>query len=654
MTNPTSTDTLYAPSAAFVANAHVTAEQYKAMYAESVSNPEGFWAEHGKRIDWIKPYTKVKNTSFAPGAVDIKWFEDGTLNVSANCIDRHLATRGDQTAIIWEPDDPKDEAQHITYSELHRRTCRMANILEGMGVRKGDRVVIYLPMIPEAAYAMLACARIGAVHSIVFAGFSPDALGARINGCDAKVVITADHAPRGGRKTPLKSNTDAALLHCKDSVKCLVVRRTGDQITWAEGRDYDYNELALEADDYCAPAEIAAEDPLFILYTSGSTGQPKGVVHTSGGYLVYASMTHQYTFDYHDGDIFWCTADVGWVTGHSYIVYGPLANGATTLMFEGVPTWPDAGRFWAVCEKHKVNQFYTAPTAIRALMAHGTDPVTKYDLSTIKVLGTVGEPINPEAWNWYNDVVGKGERPIVDTWWQTETGGHLLTPLPGAIPTKPGSATLPFFGVQPVILDPQTGAEITTTAAEGVLCLKDSWPGQMRTVYGDHERFEKTYFSDYKNYYFSGDGCRRDADGYYWITGRVDDVINVSGHRMGTAEVESALVAHVNVAEAAVVGYPHAIKGQGIYAYVTLMNGVEPSEELRKELVKWVRTEIGPIASPDLIQWAPGLPKTRSGKIMRRILRKIAENDYGALGDTSTLADPSVVDNLIENRMNRG
>ena len=653
MTNPTSTDTLYAPSAAFVANAHVTAEQYKAMYAESVSNPEAFWAEHGKRIDWIKPFTKVKNTSFTPGSVDIKWFEDGTLNVSANCIDRHLATRGDQTAIIWEPDDPKDAAQHITFSELHRRTCRMANILEGMGVRKGDRVVIYLPMIPEAAYAMLACARIGAVHSIVFAGFSPDALGARINGCDAKVVITADHAPRGGRKTPLKSNTDAALLHCKDSVKCLVVRRTGDQITWIDGRDHDYNELALEADDYCAPAEMAAEDPLFILYTSGSTGQPKGVVHTSGGYLVYASMTHQYTFDYHDGDIFWCTADVGWVTGHSYIVYGPLANGATTLMFEGVPTWPDAGRFWEVCEKHKVNQFYTAPTAIRALMAHGTDPVTKYDLSSLKLLGTVGEPINPEAWNWYNDVVGKGVVPIVDTWWQTETGGHLLTPLPGAIPTKPGSATLPFFGVQPVILDPQTGAEITTTAAEGVLCLKDSWPGQMRTVYGDHERFEKTYFSDYKNYYFSGDGCRRDADGYYWITGRVDDVINVSGHRMGTAEVESALVAHVNVAEAAVVGYPHAIKGQGIYAYVTLMNGIEPTEELRKELVKWVRTEIGPIASPDLIQWAPGLPKTRSGKIMRRILRKIAENDYGALGDTSTLADPSVVDNLIENRMNR-
>ena len=653
MTNQTSTDTMYAPSADFAAKAHVTADQYKAMYEASINDPEAFWAEHGKRIDWIKPFTRVKNTDFTLGKVDIKWFEDGTLNVSANCIDRHLPTRGDQTAIIWEPDDPKDQALHITYSELHRRTCRMANILESMGVRKGDRVVIYLPMIPEAAYAMLACARIGAVHSIVFAGFSPDALGARINGCDAKVVITADYAPRGGRATPLKSNTDAALLHCKDSVKCLMVRRTGGQTTWVDGRDYDYTEMAMEADDYCAPAEVGAEDPLFILYTSGSTGQPKGVVHTSGGYLAYAAMTHQYTFDYHDGDIFWCTADVGWVTGHSYIVYGPLANGATTLMFEGVPTYPDAGRFWAVCEKHKVNQFYTAPTAIRALMAHGTEPVEKYDLSSIKLLGTVGEPINPEAWNWYNDTVGKGKCPIVDTWWQTETGGHLLTPLPGAIPTKPGSATLPFFGVKPVILDPQTGEEIHTTAAEGVLCLKDSWPGQMRTVYGDHDRFEKTYFSDYKGYYFSGDGCRRDADGYYWITGRVDDVINVSGHRMGTAEVESALVAHVNVAEAAVVGYPHNIKGQGIYAYVTLMNGIEPSEDLRKELVKWVRTEIGPIASPDLIQWAPDLPKTRSGKIMRRILRKIAENDFGALGDTSTLADPSVVDHLIENRMNK-
>ena len=515
-------------------------------------------------------------------------------------------------------------------------------------------MVLYLPMVPEAAYAMLACARIGAIHSIVFAGFSPDALGARINGCDAKLVITADEAPRGGRKTPLKSNTDAALLHCDEGVKCLVVKRTGGQTSWVEGRDFDYNALAAKASGYCTPTEVGAEDPLFILYTSGSTGQPKGVVHTSGGYLVYAAMTHQYTFDYHDGDIFWCTADVGWVTGHSYIVYGPLANGATTLMFEGVPTYPDAGRFWAVCEKHKVNQFYTAPTAIRALMGQGNEFVEKYDLSSLKLLGTVGEPINPEAWNWYNDVVGKGTCPIVDTWWQTETGGHLITPLPGAVATKPGSATLPFFGVMPVILEPESGKEINETAAEGVLCLKDSWPGQMRTVWGDHERFQQTYFQQYKGYYFSGDGCRRDEDGYYWITGRVDDVINVSGHRMGTAEVESALVAHAKVAEAAVVGYPHEIKGQGIYAYVTLMNGVEPTDALRKELETWVRTEIGPIAKPDLIQWAPGLPKTRSGKIMRRILRKIAENDFGALGDTSTLADPAVVDELIENRMNRG
>ena len=650
----TETGAKYAPSAAFAANAHVDSAGYAEMYRQSVEQPEAFWAEHGHRIDWIKPFTKVKNVNYSYGDVDIRWFEDGTLNVAANCIDRHLVDRADQTAIIFEPDDPNEAAQHITYRDLFENVNRFANVLKGLGVGKGDRVVLYLPMVPEAAYAMLACARIGAIHSIVFAGFSPDALGARINGCDAKLVITADEAPRGGRKTPLKSNTDAALLHCDEGVKCLVVKRTGGQTSWTEGRDFDYNALAEKASTYCTPTEVGAEDPLFILYTSGSTGQPKGVVHTSGGYLVYAAMTHQYTFDYHDGDIFWCTADVGWVTGHSYIVYGPLANGATTLMFEGVPTYPDAGRFWAVCEKHKVNQFYTAPTAIRALMGQGNEFVEKYDLSSLKLLGTVGEPINPEAWNWYNDVVGKGTCPIVDTWWQTETGGHLITPLPGAVATKPGSATLPFFGVMPVIHEPESGKEINETAAEGVLCLKDSWPGQMRTVWGDHERFQQTYFQQYKGYYFSGDGCRRDEDGYYWITGRVDDVINVSGHRMGTAEVESALVAHAKVAEAAVVGYPHEIKGQGIYAYVTLMNGVEPTDALRKELETWVRTEIGPIAKPDLIQWAPGLPKTRSGKIMRRILRKIAENDFGALGDTSTLADPAVVDELIENRMNRG
>ncbi len=650
---PQSGMTSLSPSDDTVARAHIDAQGYARMYAASVSDPEGFWAREGQRIDWIKPFSKVKNTSFEPGKIDIRWFEDGTLNVSANCIDRHLETRGDQTAIIWEPDDPAtQEAKHITYRELHRAVCKMANVLEELGVRKGDRVVLYLPMIPEAAYAMLACARIGAIHSIVFAGFSPDALGARINGCDAKLVITADYAPRGGRETPLKSNTDAALLHCKDSVKCLVVKRTGGQTTWTD-RDFDYGEMMLEASDYCAPAEMGAEDPLFILYTSGSTGQPKGVVHTSGGYLVYAAMTHQYTFDYHDGDIFWCTADVGWVTGHSYIVYGPLANGATTIMFEGVPTYPDAGRFWEVCAKHKVNQFYTAPTAIRALMGAGNDWVEKHDLSSLRILGSVGEPINPEAWTWYNEVVGKGQCPIVDTFWQTETGGHMLTPLPGATALKPGAAQQPFFGVQPVVLDPQTGIEIEGNGVEGVLCMKDSWPGQMRTVWGDHARFEKTYFSDYKGYYFSGDGCRRDADGDYWITGRVDDVINVSGHRMGTAEVESALVAHAKVAEAAVVGYPHDVKGQGIYAYVTLMGGQSPSDDLRKELEVWVRTEIGPIAKPDLIQWAPGLPKTRSGKIMRRILRKIAEDDFGSLGDTSTLADPSVVDDLIENRMNR-
>ncbi len=640
--------------AATKARAHIDPAKYEAMYEASIEDPEAFWAEHGKRVDWIKPFTKVKNTSFAPGNVSIKWFEDGTLNVAANCIDRHLATRADQTAILWEPDETSDDALHITYRELHEKVSKFGNALKELGVTKGDRVVLYMPMIPEAAYAMLACARIGAIHSVVFGGFSPDALANRVDDCEAKVVVTADGGPRGGRVTNLKDNVNKALIHTAESPKVLVVQRTGQQVAWVEDRDHWWHELEASVSADCPPEEMAAEDPLFILYTSGSTGKPKGVVHTTGGYIVYAGMTHQYTFDYHEGDVFWCTADVGWVTGHSYIVYGPLANGATTLMFEGVPTYPDAGRFWEVCAKHKVNQFYTAPTAIRALMGQGPEWVTKHDLSSLTLLGTVGEPINPEAWNWYNDVVGKGEIPIVDTWWQTETGGHLLTPLPGATETKPGSATTPFFGVQPVVLEPTSGEEITTTEAEGVLCIKDSWPAQMRTVWGDHERFEKTYFADYKNYYFSGDGCRRDADGYYWITGRVDDVINVSGHRMGTAEVESALVAHEKVAEAAVVGYPHDIKGQGIYAYVTLMNGIDPSDELRKELEVWVRTEIGPIAKPDLIQWAPGLPKTRSGKIMRRILRKIAEDDFGALGDTSTLAEPAVVDDLIENRMNRG
>ena len=644
---------VYPVPEAFAKTAHADAAKYEEMYAASVSDPEAFWREHGQRLDWIEPFTKVKNATFEYGKVDIKWFEDGVINVAENCIDRHLPARADQTAIIFEPDDPNTEAQHITYAMLSDKVNRMANVMLSQGVMRGDRVIIYMPMIPEAAYAMLACARIGAIHSIVFAGFSPDALANRINDCGAKLVITADHAPRGGRKTALKANTDAALLHCSDKVRCLVVKHTGDQTTWVDGRDVDVLALMDTASPDCPARPMNAEDPLFILYTSGSTGKPKGVVHSSAGYLVYAAMTHQYTFDYHEGDIYWCTADVGWVTGHSYIVYGPLANGGTTLMFEGVPTYPDAGRFWAVCEKHKVNQFYTAPTAIRALMGQGSEFVEKYDLSSIKLLGTVGEPINPEAWNWYNDVVGKGKCPIVDTWWQTETGGHMLTPLPGATALKPGSATKPFFGVVPVVLEPTSGEEIDATAAEGVLAIKESWPGQMRTVWGDHERFEKTYFSDYKGYYFAGDGCRRDEDGDYWITGRVDDVINVSGHRMGTAEVESALVAHAKVAEAAVVGYPHDIKGQGIYAYVTLMNGEEPSDDLRKELEKWVRAEIGPIAKPDLIQWAPGLPKTRSGKIMRRILRKIAEDDFGALGDTSTLADPSVVDELIENRMNK-
>jgi acetyl-CoA synthetase len=645
-------DQMHAPADEIVKNAHIDAAKYEEMYAASVKDPDAFWGEHGKRIDWIKPYTKVKHTSFDYHNISIKWFEDGQLNVSANCIDRHLETRGDQVAIIWEADDPVDE-ELITYRALYEHVCRMANVLKAMGVKKGDRVIIYLPMIPQAAYAMLACARIGAVHSIVFAGFSSDALHARIEGSGAKLVITADQAPRGGRNTPLKANADRALEGLTD-VKQLVVRRTGGDVTWHEGRDFWLHEEMNKVGAECPPEPMNAEDPLFILYTSGSTGQPKGVVHTTGGYIVYAAMTHEYIFDYHEGEVYWCTADVGWVTGHTYIVYGPLANGATTVMFEGVPTFPDAGRFWQVCEKHKVNIFYTAPTAIRALMGQGNQFVEKSDLSSLRILGSVGEPINPEAWNWYNEVVGKKRCPIVDTWWQTETGGILITPLPGAIPTKPGSATKPFFGVQPVVLDATSGQEIAETEAEGVLAISDSWPGQMRTVYGDHERFVQTYFSQYKGYFFSGDGCRRDKDGYYWITGRVDDVINVSGHRMGTAEVESALVAHPKVAEAAVVGYPHNVKGQGIYAYVTLNSGEEYTDALRKELSDWVRQEIGPIAKPDLIQWAPGLPKTRSGKIMRRILRKIAENDHGALGDTSTLADPGVVDDLIENRMNKG
>ena len=645
---------IFSASKDFIKTAHIDAAGYEKSYAASVADPDAFWALQAQRLDWIKPFTKVKNTTFAPGAISIKWFEDGTLNISANCIDRHMLKRAGQTAIIWEPDDPKTPARHITYAELLDQTCRLANVLKAEGVAKGDRVVLYMPMIPEAAFAMLACARIGAIHSVVFGGFSPDALSNRINDCDAKLVITSDFSPRAGKKIGLKANADQALLHCKQSVKCLVVKHTGDQTHWIEGRDIDLKAAMAAASPYCAYAEVGAEDPLFILYTSGSTGRPKGVLHTTGGYLVYASLTHELTFDYHDGDVFWCTADVGWVTGHSYIVYGPLANGATTLMFEGVPTYPDAGRFWEVIAKHKVNQFYTAPTAIRSLMALGTAPIAAHDLSSLKLLGTVGEPINPEAWNWYFQNIGKGKLPVVDTFWQTETGGHIVTPLPGAIPQKPGSATKPFFGVRLEVLDAATGRIQTETETEGVLCISDSWPGQMRTLWGDHKRFEEAYFAQYPGYYFTGDGCRRDGDGYYWITGRVDDVLNVSGHRLGTAEVESALVSHPSVAESAVVGYPHAIKGQGIYAYVTLMKGEQPSDDLKKDLVKWVRTEIGPIATPDLIQWAPGLPKTRSGKIMRRILRKIAENDYASLGDTSTLADPAVVEDLIANRANKG
>ncbi len=641
---------VYPVTAEFAKNAHIDKAKYEDMYGASIDDSEAFWAEHGKRIDWIKPYTKVRDVNFKTPGVSIKWFYDGTLNASANCLDRHLETRGDHTAIIWEGDDPAD-SEHVTYRDLHERVCRLSNAIKARGVKKGDRVTLYMPMVVEAAVAMLACTRIGAVHSIVFGGFSPDSLSARIIGCDSNCVITADEGLRGGKKVPLKANTDEALKDCPSVETVIVVNRTGGDVNMQEGRDVWYEDICAEASPDCPPEEMNAEDPMFILYTSGSTGAPKGVLHTTGGYMVYASMTHEYIFDYKDGEVYWCTADVGWVTGHSYIVYGPLANGATTLMFEGVPNYPSISRFWDVCDKHNVNIFYTAPTAIRALMREGDEPVKRTSRKSLRVLGSVGEPINPEAWEWYYNVVGDGRCPIVDTWWQTETGGILITPLPGAIDLKPGSATKPFFGVQPQLVDGD--GKILDGATEGNLCLPDSWPGQMRSVYGDHDRFELTYFSTYHGKYFTGDGCRRDEDGYYWITGRVDDVINVSGHRMGTAEVESALVAHPKVAEAAVVGAPHDIKGQGIYAYVTLNAGEPSTDELKKELVGWVRKEIGPIASPDWVQWAPGLPKTRSGKIMRRILRKIAEDDFSNLGDTSTLADPAVVDDLVENRQNK-
>ena len=645
-----SQDRMFEPAAATIDRALIADSEYQTMYAESLADNDAFWAKHGKRIDWIKPYTEISDVSYDAADLHIRWFSDGTLNAAANCLDRHLEERGDQTAIIWEGDDPAD-SRHITYAELHAEVCKFANVLKAEGAKKGDRITIYMPMIPEAAVAMLACVRIGAVHSVVFGGFSPDALAGRIRDCDSNMVITSDEGVRGGRPIPLKANTDAALDSCPDCNKVIVVRRSGGEINWVAGRDVWYHEAMDGSSALCPAEEMNAEDPMFILYTSGSTGKPKGVLHTTGGYMVYASMTHEYVFDYHQGDVYWCTADVGWVTGHSYIVYGPLANGAITLMFEGVPTYPDSSRFWQVVEKHKVNIFYTAPTAIRALMREGDAPVTGTDRSSLRLLGSVGEPINPEAWMWYRDVVGDGRCPIVDTWWQTETGGILITPLPGATATKPGSATRPFFGIDPVLVDGDNN--VLDGAADGNLCINRSWPGQMRTVYGDHQRFIETYFTTFPGRYFSGDGARRDADDYFWITGRVDDVLNVSGHRMGTAEIESALVAHPQVAESAVVGYPHDIKGQGIYAYVTLVEGVEASDELVAELRQWTRKEIGPIATPDLLQWAPQLPKTRSGKIMRRILRKIAANDYADLGDTSTLTDPSVVTDLVDNRQNK-
>ena len=644
-------DMIFEPSADLAKSALIDANGYAALYQDSIANPDQFWAEHGKRIDWIKPYSQISDVSYDAKDLHIKWYAVGTLNAAANCLDRHLATRGDQTAIIWEGDEP-DQHRHITYRELHEEVCKFANVLKANGAKKGDRITIYMPMIPEATVAMLACVRIGAVHSVVFGGFSPDALAGRIQDCDSTMVITADEGVRGGRPIPLKANTDDALVNCPDCKTAIVVKRTGGKIDWVDGRDVWYHEAMASASADCPVEEMNAEDPMFILYTSGSTGKPKGVLHTTGGYMVYASMTHQYVFDYHDGDIYWCTADVGWVTGHSYIVYGPLANGAVTLMFEGVPTYPDSSRFWRVVEKHKVNIFYTAPTAIRALMREGDKPVTVCDRSSLRLLGSVGEPINPEAWMWYHNVVGEKRCPIVDTWWQTETGGILITPLPGATATKPGSATKPFFGIQPVLVDGDNN--ILDGASDGNLCIGHSWPGQMRTVYGDHQRFIETYFTTFPGRYFTGDGARRDEDGYFWITGRVDDVLNVSGHRMGTAEVESALVAHPKVAEAAVVGYPHDIKGQGIYAYVTLVADAVADDQLATELRQWTRKEIGPIATPDLLQWAPQLPKTRSGKIMRRILRKIAANEYDQLGDTSTLTDPAVVGDLVANRQNRG
>lgn len=632
------------------AQALIDNETYQAMYAESIADPEGFWNKHGKRIDWVKPYTKIKNTKYSKEDVSIKWYEDGTLNACWNCVDRHLEEYSDQTAIIWEGDEP-DQSANITYKQLHEEVCLFANTLKANGVRKGDRVTIYMPMIPEAAYAMLACARIGAVHSVVFGGFSPEALAGRILDCESTCVITADEGVRGGKKIPLKANTDEALAQCPDVSAVVVVKRTGGDITMTAGRDVWYHEEKTKVSSDCPAEEMSAEDPLFILYTSGSTGKPKGVLHTTGGYMVYASMTHEYVFDYKPGEVYWCSADVGWVTGHTYIVYGPLSNRATTVMFEGVPNYPDSSRFWQACDKHQVNIFYTAPTALRALMREGDAPVKSASRKSIRLLGSVGEPINPEAWLWYYNVVGDGRCPIVDTWWQTETGGALITPLPGATALKPGSATRPFFGIKPVLMD--ADGKVLEGATSGNLCLEDSWPGQMRTVYGDHQRFIDTYFVQYPGTYFTGDGCRRDEDGYYWITGRVDDVLNVSGHRLGTAEIESALVAHPDVAEAAVVGYPHDIKGQGIYCYITLNAGLTGDDDLKKTLVQWVRKEIGPVAAPDLLQFAPGLPKTRSGKIMRRILRKIAEDDFSNLGDTSTLADPGVVEDLIDNRQNK-